>query len=183
MSHLSIASLNTRGLNDPIKCLSAFTFLKAEGNDIFLIQECNIPYRDNYRIYEDRWSHGQSVWSGDNKNRSSGVAVLFNGPHFIIHKVQHVIHGRLLCVDVSWNNVNVRIINVYCPSEILERVETLKAVQPLLLCGREVILGGDFNCLLDKNDRLTTAGVKLDSSSEVLQNLIKDFRLVETLDT
>ncbi len=151
-----------------------------EANDIFLLQECNIPYRSNYKSFEDRWSHGQSVWSGDNKNRSSGVAVLLNGPDFNIQRVQHIIHGRLLCVDVTWNNVKLRIVNVYCPPDLQERLQILDAIQPLLLCSSEVVLGGDFNCLLNKKDKLSNATVKLDSSSEVLKNLTQDFKLIDT---
>ena len=97
MAPITIASLNTRGLNDPVKCLTAFNFLHSEGNDIMLLQECNIPFKDNYKVYEERWSHGPSVWSGDNDNRSSGVAVLFKGWGVNIKRVQHVIPGRVLC--------------------------------------------------------------------------------------
>ena len=43
-----------------------------------------------------------------------------------------------------------------------------------------MILGGDFNCLTDKKDRMTTSTVRLDSSSEMLNNLIKDFKLNDT---
>ena len=44
-----------------------------------------------------------------------------------------------------------------------------------------MILGGDFNCLMDKKDRMTVATVRLDSSSEMLNNLINDFELNDTL--
>ena len=177
MAPLSIASLNTRGLNDPVKCSSAFTFLLSEGNDISLLQDCNLFFRENYKVFEDRWRHGPSVWSGDNKNRSSGVAVLFKGQDFIIQRVQRVIDGRILCVDVSWFGNKFRVISVYCTLELQERLAVFKELQPLLLCSREVILGGDYNCLVSRKDKLTTPTVRLDSSSEILQNIIKDFRL------
>lgn len=180
MLSLSVTSLNTRGLNDPLKCLSVFTFLQSEPSNIFLLQECNISYRDNYREFEERWTHGQSVWSGDNKNRSSGVAVLFKGPDFNVQKVQRIRDGRLLCVDLTYLGVHLRIINVYCPAELQERLETIKDIQPLLLCSRIVILGGDFNCLVGINDRSSQTTVKLDSSSIALKNLIQDFILTDT---
>ena len=180
MPVLSISSLNTRGLNDPVKCLTAFTFLNSEKHDIFLLQECNIPYRDDYKTFEQRWTFGQSVWSGDNKNRASGVVVLFKGKDFCIKRVKRVIGGRLLCIDVEWHQLKFRIINVYCPPDLNERLEVLKEIQPLLVCGSDVILGGDFNCLMDKKDRMTVATVRLDSSSEMLNNLIKDFKLNDT---
>lgn len=85
MSPLKIVTINTRGLNDPIKCQSVFRFLHRSGGDIILLQECCIGYKDNYKLYEDRWEYGQSVWSGDSKNRASGVAILFNN-HLIIFR-------------------------------------------------------------------------------------------------
>lgn len=177
MAPLSVVTLNTRGLNDPVKCQTVFDNLHGGPGDIFLLQECNIPYKDNYTHFQKRWSHGESFWSGDNKNRSSGVAVLLKGWGFNIQRVQHVIAGRVLSIDIEWDNASIRLINVYCPSELSERLETLKALQPLLVCGREVILGGDFNCLVDRKDRLSTSAVNLDASSGSLQNIVKDFRL------
>ena len=83
-------------------------------------------------------------------------------------------------MDVVLNNANLRIINVYCPIDLQARLETLRAIQPLLVCGKEVVLGGDFNCLLDIKDRLTSSTVRLDSSSETLKNIVKDFKLTDT---
>ena len=120
------------------------------------------------------------MWSGDNKNRSSGVAVLFKGPDFNVQKVQRIRDGRLLCVDFAYHGVHLRIVNVYCPTELQERLETIKDIQPLLLCSRTVIVGGDFNCLVETKDRSSKTTVKLDSSSIALNNIIQDFRLIDT---
>ncbi len=69
---------------------------------------------------------------------------------------------------------------MYCPTELQECLETIKDIQPLLLCSREVILGGDFNCLVDKKDCSSVTAVKLDSSSTASNYLIQDFRLTDT---
>ncbi|MGL5598918.1 MAG: endonuclease/exonuclease/phosphatase family protein, partial [Aeromonas sp.] len=134
----------------------------------------------NYKTYEDRWPYGPSVWSGDNKNRSSGVAILFRGQSFKIIRTQEVINGRLLCVDVAVDNIPFRIINVYCSPDLQDRIETLKTIAPLLVCGQPVVMGGDFNCLIAKEDRKSSSTVKLDSSSEELKNLIHDFKLIDS---
>lgn len=115
MTTLSIATINTRGLNDPVKCNSTLSWLHSQGNDIYLLQECNLSFRQNYKVFEERWPYGQSVWSGDNKNRCSGVATLLKGNNFKIDSVKRVEDGRVLCVDVAWCGLNLRIINVYCP--------------------------------------------------------------------
>uniref|UniRef100_A0A672QI54 Endonuclease/exonuclease/phosphatase domain-containing protein n=1 Tax=Sinocyclocheilus grahami TaxID=75366 RepID=A0A672QI54_SINGR len=124
ISRLSVTSINTRGLVDLVKCSSVFSFLYSEGHDIALLQECNIPYKSNYRPFQDRWKYGHSIWSGDNKNKSSGVVILFR-----------VVSGRLLYVDVKLNGIAFRIINVYCPPDLQERKEILKEIASILICG------------------------------------------------
>jgi len=180
---LSITSINTRGLNDPVKCSSVFSFLYNEGHDIALLQECNLPYKPNYRSFQDKWKYGHSLWSGDNKNRSSGVSILFRGWQFEIHQVKELVNGRLMYVDVRLNGILLRIINVYCPPDLQERKEVLKDIASLLFCGHEVIMGGDFNCIIANEDRKSTRTVKLDSSSVDLTDILKDFQLTDVFRT
>ena len=106
--------------------------------------------------------------------------ILFKGPDFRVQRVQRIREGRLLCVDFAYLNVNLRIINVYCPVELQERLELINDIQALLLSSRGTILGGDFNCLVRKEDRSTKTSVRLDSSSTALINLMQDFRLTDT---
>uniref|UniRef100_A0A672RJ08 Endonuclease/exonuclease/phosphatase domain-containing protein n=1 Tax=Sinocyclocheilus grahami TaxID=75366 RepID=A0A672RJ08_SINGR len=120
---------------DLVKCSSVFSFLHSEGHDITLLQECNIPYKSNYRPFQDRWKYGHSIWSGDNKNKSSGVVILFRGWYFEIQQVQEVVSGRLLYVDVKLNGIGFRIINVYCPTDLQEWKEILKEIASILICG------------------------------------------------
>lgn len=181
MAPLSIVTLNTRGLNDPIKCQTVFDLLYSGGGDIFLLQECNIPYKDNYKLYKDRWTYGESVWSGDNQNKTSGVAILFRDQSFSIQRVQKVIDGRILCVDIEGNGARLRVINIYCPSDLQDRLLTIQTLQTLIFCGREVVIGGDFNCIVNRGDRSSTSvtTVRLDASSHMLANLIKDCNLTD----
>lgn len=162
-----------------VKCSFVFSFLYNEGHDIALLQECNISYKFNYRPFQDRWKYSYSIWSGDNKNRSSGVVILFRGWHFEIQQVQEVVNGRLLYVDVKLNGTPFRIINVYYPPDVQERKEILKDIASILICGREVIMGGDFNCIIAKEDRKSITTIKLDSSSVDLIDIIKDFKLTD----
>lgn len=96
-----------------------------------------------------------------------------------------MIDGRLLCVDLELNGTKFRIINVYCPNELHDRLETIQALNALILCGWEVVTGGDFNCIVNKKDRSSssTTDVKLDSSSYALTNMIKDQNLIDVFKT
>lgn len=165
---------------DPMKCNSVFSYLHNADHDICLLQECNIRFRLDYKQLEDRWTYGQSIWSGDNNNKSSGVAILFRGNDLKVLKTQEVVNGRLIYADVKLDNICFRVINVYCPTDLQGRKEVLKAIIPLLICGKEVILGGDFNCSLSQKDRNSSSNVYLDSSSQELIKLVKDFGLVDS---
>lgn len=136
-------------------------------------------YKFNYRPFQDGWKYGYSIWSGDKKNRSSGVVILFRGWHFEIQQVQEVVNRRLLYIDVKLNGTPFCILNVYCPPDLKERKEILKDIDSILICGREVIMGGDFNCIIAKEDRKSITTIKLDSSSVDLMDIIKDFKLTD----
>lgn len=125
---------------DPGKCASVFSYLYNADHDISLLQECNIPFKSDYKYLKNRWTYGQSMWSGDNNNRSSGVAILFKGNALKILKTQEVVNGRLIYADVKLDNICFRVINVYCPTDLQSRKEVLKAIPPLLICGKEIIL-------------------------------------------
>lgn len=90
-----------------------------------------------------------------------------------------MIDGRVLLVDVEGKGGKFRIINIYCPTETQDRTMMLQAIQTLTYCGTEVIIGGDFNCILDVADRRSTSSVKLDASSHLLLNSIKDCKRVD----
>lgn len=82
-------------------------------------------------------------------------------------------------MDVKLNGTPFRIINVYCPPDLQERREILKDIATIFFCGHEVIMGGDFNCIIAKEDRQSTRTVTFDSSSVDLMDIIKDFKLID----
>lgn len=142
MNTLQVTTINTRGLNDVVKCQSVFNLLHEAGSDIFLLQECAISYMDNYAKFEKRWVYGQSVWSGDNQNRFSGVGVLFNNRTFNIENVETVVDGRVLLVDVERCGVKFRIINVYGYTDKKERTALFQTLQPFLCSRRNIVMRG-----------------------------------------
>lgn len=75
---IKITTVIMRSLNDIVKCQTVFSFLHDTDGDICLLQECALPFMDNYAKFANRWTHGQSFWLGDNQNRVSGVGVLLN---------------------------------------------------------------------------------------------------------
>uniref|UniRef100_A0A3B3UVV5 exodeoxyribonuclease III n=1 Tax=Poecilia latipinna TaxID=48699 RepID=A0A3B3UVV5_9TELE len=150
ISQLHITTINTRGLRDEVKCQSVFDHLHNSGGDLFLLQECGLPFMENYSKYEKRWPHGWSIWSGDNQNTATGVAILFNNKKFQIEKVENIVDGRVLLIDLDKEGFQIRLINVYGPTDLSERVILLQNLQSYICCGKNVIIAGDFNCILEK---------------------------------
>ena len=111
--------------------------------DIIFLQECAIPELSKDKKLQEKWNCGPSIWSGCNSDRNAGLGVLFRNADFSIQKVQHVVKGRLLCVDGLWFGREIRLINVYCPTSLSYRDNVLSFLPQLLLCNRNVFLGGD----------------------------------------
>ncbi len=135
---------------------------------------------ENYIHYKNRWKKRESIWSRDN-NRASGVAILFKTRAFHIQKVERVIAGRKLLVNTEGHGIKLRVINVYCPTDCQEWINVLQTLQTLVFCGKEIIIGGDFNCIIDKGDRISTSirTAQLDTSSHTLKEIIENCNLVD----
>lgn len=96
---INIASVNVRGFQGVIKRKSVLGYLKTIEADILCVQECGIPYCDNYFNLKQEWDVGDSVWSGSNTERAAGLGVMFKNPNITISEVHDVFPGRLLIVD------------------------------------------------------------------------------------
>uniref|UniRef100_A0A3B5LSL0 Endonuclease/exonuclease/phosphatase domain-containing protein n=1 Tax=Xiphophorus couchianus TaxID=32473 RepID=A0A3B5LSL0_9TELE len=95
---------------------------------------------------------------------------------FFDQKVEIIMDGRVLLIDMEKNGCKMRIINVYGSTDMQERVLLLQTLQYYICNGRHVIIGGDFNCNLEKRIGNTSACLtnRVDLSSQALNNLIKD---------
>lgn len=76
---LHISTLNVRSVRSGVRAQTVLSFLKSFKSDVFLLQECALPFLKNYREWE-KWPQGTSIWSGSNENRADGVAILINNP-------------------------------------------------------------------------------------------------------
>ena len=81
---LTISTINVRSVRAPIRAESVLSFLKGIKSDVFLLQECALPFLKNYREWEQRWAAGPSLWSGSHYNRADGVAILINNPNILV---------------------------------------------------------------------------------------------------
>lgn len=116
------------------------------------LQECHLESSRDEIIFAKEWERGPSVW-GTGNVKAYWVGILFNSQEFIIERSLMVVPGRVLYADVRWRGVSIRLINVYAPSKREERVGFFNFLKPLFYTNRKVVLGGDFNVSVDKEQK------------------------------
>ena len=131
-------------------------------------EKCGIPFRELDGALRGEWKLGDSLWSGSNITRADGVSTLIKNPFVQTTSHRIVESGRILVTNLEVGGSPLRVINVYGPTNVAERVTKLA---PLLHCTMPIIVGGDFNCALRDEDR---SKPRRDRSS-TLQSLIEDF--------
>ena len=110
---LTITTLNVRSIKSSFRVQSSLTFLSTVQTDIVLIQECGLPFKTFYQEWESKWSHGPSVWSGSNNNKSDGVAVLMKNAHILVKGSTVLLNGRMLLLNLNFLGKDFKLINVY----------------------------------------------------------------------
>lgn len=181
---LTFSTLNVRGLKSLTRAHMVLSFLSTLPVDMFLLQECALPFQQSYKQWEDIWPHGPSFWSGSNLNKSDGVALLIKNPQILVKGSTVIRDGRILLALLSFLGKDFKVVNIYGHSEKNDRYDLFKDMQPHLLGRIPIILAGDFNCIVSKNDRVGGGEVsKLDKTSILLQTIIRDFKLTDCFRT
>ena len=76
------------------------------------------------------------------------------------------------------------LLNIYGYNDKNDRYDLLEALQPHMLGRVPLVLGGDFNCVLNSSDRRGAGeDFKVDKSSVLLQGLCRDFKLKDCFKT
>ncbi|KAJ8015985.1 hypothetical protein DPEC_G00002400 [Dallia pectoralis] len=173
---VTISTLNTRSIRYPDRGRTVLGHLTTKPADIFLLQDCGIPYKEMDGLLEEGWTLGSSFWSGSNIARADGVGILMTNP-YIRPKASRVVEsGRILVLDLEIQGSPLRVINVYGPTNVPERVSLYRKLRSLLLVSTPVLVGGDFNCALRDENRSKPSR---DRSSKELQAIIDDFSLTD----
>ena len=148
MVDLSIISLNVNGLRDQKKRWLLFNFLHRSKFDLVLLQETHVSSVHDCILwnresgYKGYWSLGSSCGCGVSVLAREGLACQnvsfrYDGA------------GRIVLLDFTYNHKDLRVISVYVPTDGSERIAFLQTLDRYVVTRRQLIFGGDFNCLLD----------------------------------
>ena len=160
---ISICSLNVNGVRDSKKRSVLFHWLKMQNFDLILLQETHCDVQ-NEKKWSQEWQ-GKTFWSHGNSS-SRGVAILIKPNLDIgINNVDRDLQGRYICIDTKIDDLDISVINVYAPNNVIERKTFLKILSGNILAksqtntGHELIIAGDFNCAINPNlDRRNDKG-------------------------
>ena len=145
---LRIGSINTRGLGDGlIKRREIFNWLKRKNMSMYYIQEAHCT-EDSIHDWRAEWGY-QALFSCCSSNKAS-VAILFNNHFsFQLSKVYIDPKGRFIICDLTTNGKHITVANLYAPNEDDPNFFISVFSQLLDFKGEEIIVGGDFNLVLD----------------------------------
>ena len=122
--------------------------------DVLFLQETHVDSMSLANSMKE-YFNCEAFWSLGS-NRSAGVGIfLSNKTEFKVEKFHTDIDGRFLYVDLLIESIPYRLVSVYAPNDEKDRKEFFNSIQKHLVSSRKVIIGGDFNCILDtKYDKI-----------------------------
>ena len=182
---MSPFEFNVRGLRNKEKRNQMFRWFRHQKAQVVFLQETYWS-RDIENIVRSEW-RGPCFFS-HGSNHACGVAILFQQNLAIEQvKVKHGKEGRLLIMHVKIHDISMVLVNVYAPTQKKYRDkfycamlhELQKECQNEETRDSEIILGGDWNCILNVNKDVQGTKSKFYSKQKYLQKVIKKFNLCD----
>ena len=147
MQNLNIITCNVQGLGEVVKRRQFFQYFKQKEAHIVMIQETH-AVRKKHKIWKSEW--GNEIIFSDGESNARGVAILFNVKgEYEIQNVMKDRHGRYMIVNIKLNGENYCFINVYAPNEDDVEFFTTLFQQISEIDSDHLMMGGDFNKVLN----------------------------------
>ena len=134
------------GLRDPGKCTRLLGELKTLGVDVAAVQETHFTCGADCRVLESDFN----VFSAYGSRTSVGVSLLVG--RSLDADVDIVFAGdggRLVVADVAVKSFKFRLVAVYAPNIVVERVSFFRRLAPFLDDTKRLVLMGDWNAILN----------------------------------
>jgi len=171
---ISVCTINVNGLRNNLRRKSVFRSLKQKRYDIICIQESFIQGKDK-DIWEKEW--GGQLFCSPSSTRSKGQVILVS-KRFSYQTHCTYSSDRILTVTCNDDNNQVNIVNVYAPNNSQEKrvfYDTLaKYVESL---EGEIIICGDFNCVLDNDLDVVSGQPHIINDVNGFQNMLVNSEL------
>ena len=180
MENFRIITLNVRsGLNDKKKLGKFIQYMKENYWDMALLQETSkINIKTRGKIETEL---GGKIYQSENTPRKNaqGIAQLCKNEMVNnIQKIKYHEDHRISKIDIKINTKMYSIINVYLNTNQKKRKKDLIDLSEIIRKNKhEMIIVGDFNSILDKNERF--ARVEKRNIETQLHEIIKCYKLTD----
>lgn len=146
-THLKFLSLNVGGLNNPVKRVAVLNFLRSQGVQIAMLQETHLVDGDIQRLANRFF---KVIAHSSAHNKTKGVAVICRRNlqfKFIDNWSDN--SGRIAIAKVQIEHTDVAIISLYAPNVFDKSFFDQITKKVLELPGFKLIVGADFNAVVD----------------------------------
>ena len=178
---LKLLTVNVNGLQGARASRLLCYQQQAAGNpDVTFLQEVKLASRDDFQAALQRGSGPGAPWRGKwayspGSSHSCGTAVLARSGISLANCTMHPsatdTAGRVVCWDWDILHLRLRLLSIYAPSTAADRPAFFAALQPYLETDRQVLLGGDLNCILRTEDEARRSPHRAAGRRELLQLL------------
>ena len=112
--HISVITLNVKGLNSPIKRHRLVGWIKKQDPTICCLQETHLSSKDKYRLRVKEW---KMILQANGKQKKAGVAILITDKvDFKIKKVMRDKEGKYIMIKGTLHQEDITLINIYAPN-------------------------------------------------------------------
>ena len=147
MDECKIVSLNVRGIRDEQKRKQIFAYMRNIHADIVVLQETH-SVQEDVRLWKKQW--GQDAYFSHSSTKSGGTCILINNNNgYQTKSIACDKNGRYVIVEVTDKDRTYLIVNVYRPNIDDPDFYTKLYNEINNLEGKELIVVGDFNLVLD----------------------------------
>lgn len=177
-----VGSLNVRGINREVKRKGLYDWIEQKKIDIMMLQECYCTPDTNDR-WSDEW--GGECFFSNGTSHSCGTMILFRkGLDISILESKIDLNGRYIILKVDLAGEEFVLVNIYGPTkqneknQFYEHLNTEMALMDISL-NDKVILGGDWNVILDKTLDRKGGSNRVDPVPSAMNQLIDTYEMVD----
>lgn len=176
---LVFASWNVKGINHPVKRSKVLSHLKSLSADIIFMQETHLKFDSKDKL-KCRWI--ENIYQSNFSVKARGVAILIRkGVPFKLKTLKADKEGRYIILNGEIHSFPITLVNIYAPN--YDNPDFFKKVFDLIpnMSQTNLIVGGDFNCVLDAYlDRSSSKRAPQSNSRNFLNAFINNSNLVDT---
>ncbi|KAI5085645.1 hypothetical protein C0J45_2327, partial [Silurus meridionalis] len=170
---VKMISWNVKGLNNKVKSVKVFSHLNNLKANVCFLQETHLMISRHKSLLRS-WV-GQVFHSGYNC-KASGTAILINkNTPFSPSNVISDPNGRYVIVSGSLYNCQVTLASIYAPNFFIKLFSKLPDLNIY-----QLIMGGDFNCVLNTVlNKSSPKSVLPSQSSKIINSLLELYGITE----